>query len=162
MIPCFVFLHFWSFLCHSLPNLERVKREKRGGEKTRWDAAHLFPFWFPNPNHQFCTWRLRNIFRNIGKCSLMRSGGWAWLFPWLSLRSPRTEQPHPGFIQQPWAGGRDTLQHFRKGVSHPTHREYLLGLMKDQFSLYMQQAPTDLLFSCYLFVPAPTVLHQIH
>lgn len=55
MFPCLVSLHFWSLLCHPLPNLEGAKRERRGGEKSRWDAAQLFPFWFSNPSHPVFT-----------------------------------------------------------------------------------------------------------
>lgn len=41
MLLCFAFLHFWSLLCRSLPDLEQAKGERRGGEKTRLDASHF-------------------------------------------------------------------------------------------------------------------------
>lgn len=46
MFHCLVSLHFWSLLCHPLPDVEGVKREGRGGEKTPWMQLSCSHFGF--------------------------------------------------------------------------------------------------------------------
>lgn len=65
---------------------------------------------------------------------------------WETLPAPRS--PSAGLR-------REVTWCVRKAVPCPAHGDYLLGLMKEQFSLYTQQAPSDLSFPYCLFYPPP-------